>query len=646
MTKTINGKVSIYRNSRDITGDVITISKALDRIKDGKSRETVEKIRSAKTKEEADEIKKTLPGVCFSGRFSKRADGSLMEHSGYVVLDFDKVPDAEQKKKELALSKYVLAAWISPSGNGVKALVEIEWESKHAEHFDALMQEFPDADKTGRNVSRLCFESFDPNILMNHQALAFDKLPVSDRVENRRQHTEQITVTDDDKIFNNLLTWMASRGDAFREGERNHFVFKLAASCCRFGMLEETCYNMMMTYVVPDASFSQKECRNAVRSAYRANKSQWNTAEFTNEKLVTRTTKREIDIIITEEDAAEMSKEDVIYAEEVSDRAASIYLNGYKTAQPLGVPEIDKHFKRAKGELTAISGIGNYGKSAFMKWEMIFRMVVFGEKVAIFTPEELPAEQFYHDLVEIYFGCDCTPNNPGRPPYESYMKVYKMIGEHIFMVYPKDVAPTPDYVKEIFLSLIIKFNVDRVVIDPFNQMANDYAKSSGRTDKYLETFLSDCTRFARKNNVCFDIVIHPHKMRKGDDGNYPCPDVFDLADGAMWNNKVDNILIYHRPFAQTAPDDPTCEFHSKKIKKQKIVGQKGFCIFQLNRRIRRFTFNGVDYLQQAIDGKNVQYPIEQPKPSAIRPNRSWTDSKDIKEWEEEAHPNGHKESWE
>jgi len=297
MTKTINGKVSIYRNSRDITGDVITISKALDRIKDGKSRETVEKIRSAKTKEEADEIKKTLPGVCFSGRFSKRADGSLMEHSGYVVLDFDKVPDAEQKKKELALSKYVLAAWISPSGNGVKALVEIEWESKHAEHFDALMQEFPDADKTGRNVSRLCFESFDPNILMNHQALAFDKLPVSDRVENRRQHTEQITVTDDDKIFNNLLTWMASRGDAFREGERNHFVFKLAASCCRFGMLEETCYNMMMTYVVPDASFSQKECRNAVRSAYRANKSQWNTAEFTNEKLVTRTTKREIDII-------------------------------------------------------------------------------------------------------------------------------------------------------------------------------------------------------------------------------------------------------------------------------------------------------------------------------------------------------------
>lgn len=456
---------------------------------------------------------------------------------------------------------------------------------------------------------------------------------------------EQEVIGEDGVIFNKLLTWMASRGDSFRQGERNHFVFKLAASCCRFGMLEDTCYGLMMGYIVPDSSFSQKECRQAIRSAYRSNMNRWNTAEFTKDRLVSKITRTEEVVELSQEDIEDMSKEDVIYAQEVRNKAEQIYLKGYQNAEPLGVPELDKHFKRVKGDLTVLSGIGNYGKSHFMKWEMVFRIVKFKEKVAIFTPEELPAEQFYHDLVEIYLGKDCTPSNPNRPSMETYMKTYDMIGQYIFMVYPKSISPTPDYVKEVFLGLIIKHEIDRVIIDPFNQMANDYSKSGGRSDKYLETFLSDCGRFAKKNNVCFDIVVHPHKMNKGDDGNYPCPDVFNLADGAMWNNKADNVLIYHRPFAQTAPESPVCEFHSKKIRKQKIVGLKGFCEFELQRNTRRFVFGGIDYLQRAIDGIYVQGVLEPPKQSAIRPNISWNRI-DSREARESDHPNGHLESWE
>jgi hypothetical protein len=88
-----------------------------------------------------------------------------------------------------------------------------------------------------------------------------------------------------------------------------------------------------------------------------------------------------------------------------------------------------------------------------------------------------------------------------------------------------------------------------------------------------------------------------------------------------------------------------CEFHSKKIRRQKIVGIKGFFDFELVRSTRRFTFEGVDYLRSAIEGKYVQSEIKQP--TAIKPNRNWTDSKEVKEWEEDAgHPNGYKEAWE
>jgi len=640
MTQTMHGKVSIYKDFNDLQGHQISVLGALERIRTGKSKALVEQARQATNKKEADEIKKMLPAVCFSGTFSRRKDSELVQHSGYIVLDFDNVSNIDQKRDELCAIKHITAVWLSPSGNGLKALVKIERDTMHKEHFDALMTDFHDIDKTGRNVSRLCFESYDPDIYINLDAETYTKLPVKKEHKKLTKEVVSEVVNDDDKIFQNLLTWMAAKGDAFREGERNHFVFKLAASCCRFGMLEETCYSLMMMHVTPDSSFSQKECRQAIRSAYRANMGQWNTAEFTKDQLVTKTSQKEVDIVLTQEDMEELSKEDVIYAEEVREKALEIYEKGYQSARELGVPSLDKHFKRVKGELTVMSGIGNYGKSSFMKWEMMMRLIKFGEKVAIFTPEELPAEQFYHDLVEIYFGMDCTPKNPSRPKYESYAKIYDWVGENIFIVYPKNVAPTPEYVKEVFLSVIIKHGVERVVIDPFNQMSNDYSKSGGRSDKYLETFLSDCIRFARKNNVYFDIIVHPHKMRKGEDGNYPCPEVFDLADGAMWNNKADNIIIYHRPYAQTVPDSPMCEFHSKKIRRQKIVGMKGSFDFELLRQKRRFIFDGIDPMDAAIDGRYTQSEIFQEKPKQMLPNYNF--SKKSTSY----HPNEFKESWE
>jgi len=136
-------------------------------------------------------------------------------------------------------------------------------------------------------------------------------------------------------------------------------------------------------------------------------------------------------------------------------------------------------------------------------------------------------------------------------------------------------------------------------------LTNEYGKS-GRSDKYLETLLSDFLRFSQINNQYFVIVAHPHKLTKDSTGNYPCPDVFDIADGAMWNNKMDNIIVYHRPNHQNDASSPLCEFHSKKIRRQKIVGKKGVLSFELNRGKRRFYFNGIDYMKLAIENKTEQ----------------------------------------
>ena len=589
--------ITIFKNIFSKEPHYISLEKALDRIKTGKSKQQVLDIRNAIDKERANELKKNLPSVCFSGKFgNNRKDEELIEHSGYLVLDFDGVEDCVGKRLELSKQPYVKASWISPSGNGVKALVRIADGSKHKEHFQALQELYPEIDKSGINVSRVCYESNDPEIIINEEVKPFKKVKKIEVVKE----TKALEVNND--VFQNILKWLSNRGDAFRTGERNLFLYKLASACCRFGLSESECeYNFNTAFLTNDNDFTRAEAIRTIKSAYKANNSLFGSAVFEKDVLVTKTTRKEVEI---NEDIynLEVKPKDVIFGEDVKDEALRIFNNGYESANTTYVPEVDEHFKWKRGEITLLSGIGNYGKSTFLKYLVLMQVLYDGKKFAIFSPEDNPAAEFYHDLTEMYFGTNCTPSGINRPSQSEYERVYDFVSKHIFYVYPKTVAPTPDYIKERFLELIIKEKIDFCIIDPFNQLTNDYNSHGGRSDKYLEFLLSDFSRFAQSNSIFFIIVAHPKAMRKNQgDLNYPCPDVFDIADGAMWNNKMDNILIYHRPYHGEDKTSPICELHAKKIRRQKIVGKPGTLTFELSRAVRRYVFNGNDYMGEVIE---------------------------------------------
>lgn len=592
--------VTIFKNIFSKEPHYVNVSECLQRIKEGKSAAIVSEIRNKIDKERANELKKNLPSICFSGKFDgSRKDASLIEHSGFIILDFDKLECPDETKKEVFEHEFVEAVWISPSGTGVKALCRIADGSKHKEHFQALQEVFPEIDKSGINPSRVCYESHDSEIFIK-TSKPFTK------VKTYQTFTE--TKPTEDKVFEKILKWLSNRGDAFRTGERNLFLFKLASACCRFGIHEsETLSNFNTSFLFNANDFSSKEVEQTIRSAYRSNNALFGNAQFVNEKIVTKGTTEEIKIDTSSFESERLK--DVIFGEDVKAEALEIYRNGYKSANSTHIPELDYFFKWKRREITLLSGIGNFGKSTFLKYLLLMQVIVEGKKYALFSPEDNPAAEFYHDLVEIYFGANCAGDVMlNRPSLNEYERIYDWISKHIFYVYPKDISPTPDYIKEVFLELIIKEQVDGCIIDPFNQMTNDYSKTGGRDDKYLETVLADFARFAQKNDIYFLIVAHPKAMRKQDDGNYPCPDVFDLAGGAMWNNKMDNILIYHRPEKGSNPNSTLCEFHSKKIRRQKIVGLPGTLLLELSPRFRRFFVNGKDYMQLAID-KTTQYNV-------------------------------------
>lgn len=591
----MNTKITAYKNIYATEPHYLTIDEAINRIKLGRSKEMVNEIRSTQDKDKASELKKNLPSICFSGVFKERKDECLIEHSGYLILDFDHVENVETKKEEVFKYNFVKAAWISPSGNGVKALIKIADKKKHKEHFQSLQDIFKDLDKSGVNVSRVCFESYDEKILVRQDEVAFAKYKKIDKVS-------ELEVMDKDATFDKILIWLNNTGSAFVSGERNLYIYKLASACCRFGIYETNCTNLIHSNITNGTSdFSKREIDIAIHSAYKSNG--FGTAEFKNERLVDKATTFEIEIDESFYNT-DVRPKDVIYGIDCKQDAINLYRNGYEQVLPTYIRELDNNFKFKKGELTLLTGIGNYGKSTMMKYLLLLQ-ILKGKKVAVFSPEDAPAHEFYNDFVEMYFGKSCIYGDD-RPNEFQYEHIYDLITKNIFFVYPKDIAPTPDYIKERFLELIIKEKVEFCMIDPFNQMTNEYGKSGGRSDKYLETLLSDFGRFARVNELYFIIVAHPKMLQKKPDGNYPCPDVFDIADGAMWNNKMDNILVYHLPFRQTDPFSNVCEFHSKKIRRRKVVGNIGMVTMEYVPAQRRFFFNGIDYLQLIIDGNKAK----------------------------------------
>ena len=595
---------TIFKNIFSKEPHFITIEKALERIKSGSSKELVIEIRNTLDKEKANKIKLNLPSVCFSGKFGNdRKDDQLIYHSGFIVLDFDDISELREKQTDIISHDFVYACWVSPSGNGLKALVKIADGSKHREHFQSLQEVFPEIDRSGINVSRVCYESFDPEIYVNDKASVFAKA----------KKIEKITVTenqnvDDSENFRRILKWLTNKNDAFVTGERNTYIFKLASACCRFGIDENAALGLISAEYTVSNDFTMSEMKSAVKSGYRANRNNFGTASIQKEKLVSKETNYEIDVKreFTEENGENYRIEDVVYGIDVKDRALSINEKGFEKIMGVGIPELDYLFKPKRGEITLLTGIGNYGKTAWQKSQILGRIIMFGEKIATFSPEDTPAEEYFHDFVEMLLGCECTPFNPNRPSNEVYEAAYDFISKHIFYISAEMLSPTPQYIKEKFLELIVQEKVDFCCIDPFNQMTNDYKGFGGRTDKYLETLLADFSRFAKKNDVYFWVIAHPKLMERDKSGNYKCPDVFDVADGAMWNNKMDNILVYHRPFAQTDPNNPLAEFHSKKIKK-KSVGRKGFMLVEYVWERRRFFIEGRDFIQEMLNKKSYDF---------------------------------------
>lgn len=238
--------VGLYNNAFDINStNYISLSESFRRIKEGASRQEIENLRKESNSKKRAELKKsTLRCITYAGRFSKHDDDSLIEATGLIPLDFDKVPDPASFRDLLARKiPWIIAAWISATGQGVRAvglIPKTKDKGKYKRRYKAAIEEVGgNPDPANSNISRYCYESYDPEIVIKD----FEKCEVFDGIieETHKEATKRpgISVKINEKEFYRLLSDIVKQGKFYVEGQRHSFIIQFGCNACNKGITQE-----------------------------------------------------------------------------------------------------------------------------------------------------------------------------------------------------------------------------------------------------------------------------------------------------------------------------------------------------------------------------------------------------------------------
>lgn len=531
----------------------ISVQTALSRIKDGNSQTTIDKVRGG------DKQSKTeLPVVCFSGEFTSRTDEAITDHSGLIVLDFDHI-DVLKSKAILSTDPYVYSCWVSPSGDGLKALVRITNPERHRDHFRALKTYFNkqynlDVDDSGINESRACFESYDPDIVVNETSQKFGAFAT--------ERSEQVQVAQKGEYTDYMKLNLAARMIRQAEDGDKHATLlkasKLVGGYISAGRIEEEeAVRILFREISKRDIDSEEAAMTTIRQAIEVGK------RAPIRELIDQEQDAQRELLINDGDMSFISSDDEDF------RWIDDYANGkIPVGLDTGDPNLDNYF-RYKKEFVIINGHSNVGKTTMALYLMVNSAVRHGWKWVVYSSENRTASL---KMTLMQFAVNRAI---GDLNYDQRKKAYKWVNEHFTVISNNQVYSYSDIL--VFLEKIVRQQeCDAVFVDPYNSLKIELS-GNGNSHDYHYQAASEFLTFSTANDVAVWLNMHAvteAQRRKGDDGLPVAPYAEDTEGGGKFVNRADCFLTIHRKVQ--APDHnikKTTELHVRKVRETETGGQ-------------------------------------------------------------------------
>jgi VirE N-terminal domain len=184
----LDTQVSIFRGSTVVTPvEAVSLADCLHRIKGGRYRGYVEQLRrllTTKGEEVYDKAKRRSMAFTPAGTFTSRNSASLDTPSGCLNLDIDDLTDLDHARATIGADPHLLYMFVSPSASGLKLGFRVSDYTDAASYRHTwlaveryLVDTYPDLavnnDTSCKDLSRLCYFSWDPDCYSNPSAVPF-----------------------------------------------------------------------------------------------------------------------------------------------------------------------------------------------------------------------------------------------------------------------------------------------------------------------------------------------------------------------------------------------------------------------------------------------------------------------------------------
>lgn len=242
-----NYQIDVWKNYSEQAG-YQNFENILLAIKEGKFKSEITEIRNSlkeNNKNKSNRLKNSLSGFTVLAIFDeKRQKERVIKYYGVMVLDIDNLKDEEEVeriKKEIEKIEYTKMVFVSPSGLGLKIIVETNNTDveRHTEVYKELVNYYGNQlnvkfDSQTCDVSRLCFFSYDETAYYNCESKIFISKKEKKMMENK-------VVSSDgkyNKVIEEIIEFTKTK-QKYEKGNRNRFVYLLVKNSKLGGVPEE-----------------------------------------------------------------------------------------------------------------------------------------------------------------------------------------------------------------------------------------------------------------------------------------------------------------------------------------------------------------------------------------------------------------------
>jgi hypothetical protein len=501
-------------------------------------------IESIRQSENFNEAKRALPLATFGGVFSYRSNNGLIESSGLMTIDIDKV-DTEATKHKFINEPWLFSMFTSPSGKGVKLLVripQVKNDKEYKEYYSAFEAKYNEVDSSGKDISRACFFSYDPEIYINKDAKEWTIKKTPEVTFSKLTREVQNDYGVANRVLNIIRYAIA--------GEKHNKV--LNASILMGGYVEagKISYEEAIRLLEQEAHAIAPEYFHVNKKAIVSGLENGMGRPLKDLKEFTNELNKEL-----EAEELEYKHGKIYYT--LSDKQEEIddlYENGVVRGYELSFETAKDLFSIKLGCTTYIYAAPYAGKSQIWFEFLVDLSVNYGLRHAVFSPETGKARDIFIELMTIYVRKDFYKDYNNQMTKAEKEKAEKFIDSHFIVIDPDDSVFTIeefyDYVD--IVERVYNCKIHTTVADPFNEFSHDFSKDNGRQDMYIERILGYIRRNARTNDRhnCLITHVSDQKVRIDEDTKipyYPPATYREIAGGQAWSRKGEQMICIWRP---------------------------------------------------------------------------------------------------